>query len=277
MSIRTYEGAVAFITGGASGIGAALGAELKRRGAAEIVLADVQGDLAKKVAKDIGGTAELLDVRDRAGVEACVARTVARTRRLDYVFNNAGTGVWGEAHRQEPKDWDLVADINFTGMLNVVRATYPRLVEQGFGHLVNTASMAGLVASPILALYSATKHAVVGLSKSLRIEGARFGVRVSALCPGVIRTPILSGGAHGRNVYGIPSERLMRWWDRLWPMDVEPFAKQTLDAVAKNEGVIVLPKRNRAFVALVTRIPGLEEVIAKKIVEDTLKQYPEMV
>jgi NAD(P)-dependent dehydrogenase (short-subunit alcohol dehydrogenase family) len=259
MSIRTYDGAVAFITGGASGIGAAIGAELTRRGA-KVILSDIAP-----------GTDEMLDVRDRAAVEACVARICEREGRLDYVFNNAGTGVWGEAHRQEPADWDLVADVNFTGMLNVVRAAYPRLLKQGFGHLVNTASTAGLVCAPLLAVYSATKHAVVGLSKALRIEAERSGVRVSALCPGVIRTPIL----RGKNAYGIESERLMWFWDRLMPIDVEPFAKMTLDAVAKNEGVIVLPRRAKAFLAVLGAF-GLEETIARKTLADTRKQFSEM-
>lgn len=259
MSIRTYDGAVAFITGGASGIGGALGAALRKRGA-KVILSDIQP-----------GTPHTLDVRDRAAVDECIARVLERDGRLDYVFNNAGTGVWGEAHRQEHADWDLVADVNFNGMLNVARAAYPRLVEQGFGHLVNTASIAGLMCSPLLAIYSATKHAVVGLSKSLRVEGERHGVRVSALCPGVVRTPILGG----RNIYGISQDRLMWFWNRLLPIDVEPFAEMTLDAVAKNEGVIVLPKRARAFVALAHRL-GLEETIARKIIADTVAHFPEM-
>jgi NAD(P)-dependent dehydrogenase (short-subunit alcohol dehydrogenase family) len=259
VSIRTYEGAVTFITGGASGIGAAIGAELKNRGA-KVIFSDIAP-----------GTHETLDVRDRTAVEACIARIMEREGRIDYVFNNAGTGVWGEAHRQDAADWDLVADVNFNGMLNVARAAYPRLVKQGFGHLVNTASIAGLACSPLLAVYSATKHAVVGLSKALRIEGERFGVRVSALCPGVIRTPILTG----KNIYGISDDRIMWFWNRLMPIDVEPFAKMTADAVAKNEGVIVLPKRAKAFLAVVGTF-GIEETIARKTLSDTIKQFPEM-
>ena len=261
MTSRTYDGAVAFITGGASGIGAALGAELKHRGA-KVFLSDIAGDTDE---------VETLDVRDREAVDASVARILEREGRLDYVFNNAGTGVWGEAHRQSQDDWDLVADVNFNGMLNVARAAYPRLVKQGFGHLINTASIAGLACSPLLAIYSSTKHAVVGLSKSLRIEGERFGVRVSALCPGVIRTPIL----RGKNIYGIDTERLQWFWNRLMPIDVEPFAKMTLDAVAKNEGVIVLPKRARAFLGVIGAF-GIEETIARKTLNDTMKQFPEM-
>ena len=276
MSIRTYDGAVALITGGASGIGAAVGAELVRRGA-EVVLADNQEALNRETAAKIGASAhaETLDVRDRAAVEAVVARTFERKGRLDYVFNNAGLGVLGEAHLLEARDWDLVIDVNLGGMFNVVRAAYPRLVTQGFGHLVNTASMAGLVTTPLAALYSATKHAVVGLSKGLRIEGARKGVRVSALCPGAVRTPILTGGAQGRILYPLDRERMLAWWKRLFPVDVEPFARDVVDCVAKNEGVIILPKRNRAFHAML-RVTGLEDTLAKKAYDDTLKFFPEI-
>jgi short-subunit dehydrogenase len=192
------------------------------------------------------------------------------------VFNNAGTGVMGENHLLEKGDWDLQIDINVGGLVNVVRAVYPRLVAQGFGHLVNTASMAGLVGSPFLSVYVATKHFVVGLSKSMRIEGSRHGVRVSALCPGAVRTPLLTGGSIGRTIYEMSDERKLAWWERFRPGDAGVFAKQTLDAVAKNGAIIVLPKHNRAVVALFRTFPWLEEKIAKKIYDKTLVEYPEM-
>jgi NAD(P)-dependent dehydrogenase (short-subunit alcohol dehydrogenase family) len=278
--IRTYDGAVALITGGASGIGRAIGQELARRGA-DVVLADVQGELAGEAAEAIrsaGGraTGATLDVRDYAAVERVVDETVARTGRLDYVFNNAGTGTFGEVHLLEAKDWDLVVDVNLRGVVHVIRATYPRMVAEGYGHLVNTASMAGLVTCPFFASYAATKHAVVGLSKALRIEAARFGVRVSALCPSAIRTPILTGGAQGRCIYDISPDRMLQWWSKVGIADLEPFAKQAADCVAKNEGIIALPRKNRAILALMRLIPGFEELAAKKLFDWTLRTFPEI-
>ena len=279
--IRTYQGSVSIITGGASGIGRAIGSELAKRGAQEIVICDVQTALAEQAAEDFRragsrATVITLDVRDKAAVERMVADVQRTSRRIDYVFNNAGIGVMGETHHLEERDWDLTIDVNLHGVVNVVRSVYPRLIAQGYGHLVNTASVAGLIGSPFLSVYVATKHAVVGLSKSMRIEAAPPGVRVTALCPGAIRTPILTGGAQGRSIYEMSDARKLAWWERFRPGDVKVFAKETMDRVAKNEGLIILPRHNRVGVTLFRMFPALEEIVGRKIHQKTLALYPEM-
>jgi NAD(P)-dependent dehydrogenase (short-subunit alcohol dehydrogenase family) len=280
-AIRTFQGSVSIVTGAASGIGRAIALELGKRGGAEIVLADLQTDLAEELAETLrrGGaraTVVGLDVRDGDAVERMVSEAQRTAGRIDYVFNNAGTGVMGETHLLEKCDWDLTVDINVGGVVNVVRAAYPRLVAQGFGHLVNTASVAGLISPPFLSAYVATKHFVVGLSKAMRIEGARHGVRVTALCPGAIKTPILTGGTLGRTVYAMSDERKLAWWARFRPGDVSVFARETLDLVAKNEAIIVLPKHNRVGLALFRLVPGLEEKVTAHIYAKTLADFPEM-
>lgn len=279
--IRTYHGSVSIITGGASGIGRAMGIELARRGAGEVVIADLQDGLAEQTAEEIrvlGSRATVvpLDVRDDEAVERMFADVQRASGRIDYVFNNAGTGVMGETELLEKRDWDLTIDINVGGVVNVVRAAYPRLIAQGFGHLVNTASMAGLVGSPFLSVYVATKHFVVGLSKSMRVEAARHGVRVSALCPGAVKTPLLTGGSIGRSIYEMSDERKLAWWGRFRPGDVTVFGAQALDEIAQNHAIIVLPKHNRVGLALFRLVPGLEEKIVGKIFAKTLKDFPEM-
>ncbi len=278
--IRTFQGSVAIVTGGASGIGRALGEALARRGAAEIVIADIQSALAEETAETIrrsGARATVVttDVRDADAVKRMVL-TAQRAGRIDYVFNNAGTGVMGETHLLEKRDWDLTIDINVRGLANVIRATYPRLIAQGYGHLVNTASVAGLIGSPFISVYVGTKHFVVGISKSMRIEAAPHGVRVSALCPGAVRTPLLTGGSIGRSIYEMSEARKLAWWERFRPGNVDVFAKQTLDAVAKNESVIVLPRHNRIGVALFRMVPRLEEKVISKLYAKTLADFPEM-
>jgi NAD(P)-dependent dehydrogenase (short-subunit alcohol dehydrogenase family) len=139
--IRTFHGSVSVITGGASGIGRALAMELAKRGAGEIVIADLQSALAEETAEAIRrassrATVMTLDVRDDAAVERMFADVARSAGRIDYVFNNAGTGVMGEAHLLEKHDWDQTIDINVGGLVNVVRAAYPRLIAQGYGHLV---------------------------------------------------------------------------------------------------------------------------------------------
>lgn len=243
--IRAYRDAVCLVTGGASGIGAALSRELGLRGA-HVILADRQEERAVRVAGEIesaGGRARAaaLDVRDPEAFETLVADTLGDAGRLDYLFNNAGIGVGGFFEDHSLEDWRYIVDVNLMGVVHGARAAYPRMCEQGFGHIVNTASMAGQIGTPGLASYSTTKHAVVGLTRSLRAEAREYGVRVSAFCPGVIDTAILDGGgAYGRIVG--PSGILEIRPDNLrGAMDVTRFATRALDAVAKNREIIVLP------------------------------------
>ena len=246
MKPDVFAGRSAIITGGASGIGAALGRELARRGA-DVVLADRQEEEAAKVAAQIretGGraTAAALDVRQLAPIVRLVEETVARCGRVDYFFNNAGIGVGGEMANYSARDWDDVIDVNLRGVAYGIQAVYPQMVRQGSGHIVNTASMAGLVGAVGEGSYAATKHAVVGLSKALRIEARRHGVRVSVLCPGAIKTPILTGGRFGRlNFVGLSEEKVLEMWEIARPMDVDVFAAKAARAVARNDAIIVYP------------------------------------
>jgi NAD(P)-dependent dehydrogenase (short-subunit alcohol dehydrogenase family) len=245
-SLRTFKESVAIVTGGASGIGRALGEALARRGA-HVVLADLQVDLAREVAariRDNGGqaTAEELDVTDFPATNRLVQDTYRGAGRLDYVFNNAGIGIVGEARLYGIEDWYRVLDVNLRGVVHGVQAAYPIMVRQGFGHIVNTASLAGLIPSPLCVGYCTTKHAVVGLSTSLRIEAAAAGVRISVLCPGVIQTPALVDcGKYGKMLEPIPREAQQELWQRQGPMRPDRFAEQALRAVARNSAIIVIP------------------------------------
>ncbi len=243
--IRVFEGAAAIVTGGASGIGRALAGELARRGA-EVVLADLQAELAEEAAADIraaGGKAVAaeLDVTDFPAVERLVRDTVARARRLDYIFNNAGIVVGGCVERLNADDWNRIVDVNFRGVIHGIRAAYPVMLRQGFGHIVNTASAAGFFAGPGNAAYTATKAAVISLSASLRAESAAAGIRVSVICPGIVRTPILDGGRYGKMLLDVPPEALTRLLERFRPMAPDRFAKKALDAVARKRAIIVVP------------------------------------
>lgn len=246
MASRQVTGKVAVITGGASGIGRALAEELARRGG-EVVIADRQAELAGSVAESIraaGGKASsaALDVRSFASVKALVDATVARCGRIDFFFNNAGIGVAGPIEAYTPADWDDVFDVNLRGVAYGVQAVYPQMIAQGSGHIVNTASVAGLLPSIMTASYSASKFAVVGLSKALRAEAAYHGVRVSVLCPGAVRTPILSGGKYGRAKFDIMSQELTeQFFESLRPIEPALFAERAIDGVLRDVPVIVVP------------------------------------
>lgn len=254
-NILTFNGAVAIITGGASGIGTALGRELVRRGS-EVVLADRQIDLAEQVASEIravGGkaTATELNVVDYNAVEALIYETLKRTGRLDYMFNNAGIAMVGPAEANSIDDWNDVIDVNLRGVIHGVQVACEVMLKQGFGHIVNTASMAGLMAMPGSISYATTKHAVVGLSKTLRVETALSGICVSVLCPGFIRTPILDGGGkYGKELMELSPEqraKAKQMMESFKPILPDVFAVQALDAVARNEAIIVIPNRWKFF------------------------------
>jgi len=250
-TVRTFNGATAVITGGASGIGRALSEELAKRGS-EVVLADRQIELARQVASHIqaaGGKAQAheLDVADFAAVESLLQTTAERTGRLDYVFNNAGIGIGGPVELHTIEDWRNIMNVNLWGVINGVQAAYQIMIKQGFGHIVNTASMAGLQPAPGMVSYGTTKHAVVGLSMGLRPEAALVGIRVSVLCPGVVRTPILEGGKYGKSLVNMPPEQQREAWEKMRPMPADVFAIKTLEAVARNEAIILIPSWWKLF------------------------------
>ncbi|HMJ16352.1 MAG TPA: SDR family oxidoreductase [Polyangiaceae bacterium] len=252
---------VAIVTGGASGIGRALSEELARRGV-EVVVADIDPKLAEQVAAEIRAqqgraVAKLLDVRDAEAFARLARETVERTGRIDYLFNNAGIGRSGEISSYALKDWDDVLDVNVRGVAYGVQAVYPLMIARGSGHIINTASTAGLISTPGLGGYSATKHAVVGLSKALRIEAKAHGVNVSVFCPGVIRTPLLLKGLS--NYPGLSPEDASKLWERFRPMEPGDFARAALDCVAKNRAIIVVPRWYKALWFVERWSPALAE------------------
>ena len=258
--MSALSGKVAFITGGASGIGAALTSKLTDAGA-EVWIADRQFEIAEELARrlaDSGATVHVveLDVRDPAAFERAIADTVQTSGRIDYLFNNAGIGIGGEVDTLSLDDWNDIIDVNLRGVIHGVQAAYPVMIRQRSGHIVNTASMAGLVTTSAQAGYSATKHAVVALSKTMRVEAASHGVQVSVLCPGVVRTAILSGGEYGPHD-SISREDLVKLGEALRPMDPDTFAEQALRAVLRNQAIIVVPRWWKALWYLERLSPAL--------------------
>lgn len=263
--------AIALITGGGSGIGAAVGTLLAHKGDT-VILADIDTEAADTVATQIvasGGHAEsaTLDVRDMSAFARLVDRVVSDHGRIDMIFNNAGIGVGGPIEELTEEHWQRIVDVNIMGVVHGVRAAYPHMVAQGDGHIVNTASLAGLVPSPMLAPYAMTKHAVVGLSLSLRAEAALHGVRVSAVCPGATETPILdsTGPADLAPAVGGSARTLLTKASGGQIYPVEDLAQDILRGVRENKALIVAPRRARMAWRLNRLLPGQVEKAASRL------------
>lgn len=192
--MQDLTGRTAVVTGAAGGIGLAMTERFVDAGMS-VVMADVDEETLAAQATRLEGDgaavlAVLTDVRDPAAVEALRDQTLSAHGRVDVVCNNAGVAPGGPMAATTPADWRWAVDVNILGVAHGVTAFVPLLLEQGHGHMVNTASEAGLVTNAALGLYCATKHAVVGLSEALWREVHPQGVGVSVLCPNLVDTKI---------------------------------------------------------------------------------------
>ena len=260
-----WQEKTALVTGGAAGIGAAVGEALTSRGAT-VVLADIDEAGAKERAASVGAARGVgLDISDREQFAEVVGDVIEQHGRLDLLFNIAGIGIGGEVRQLGPEHWDRVIDVNIRGTVHGIEAAYPHMIERGDGHIVNMASLAGFGSLPLLTPYAMSKHAIVGLTASLRAEAAEYGVRVCAVCPGAVETSLLdSRGPEDLPVVSDFDVRryLMSILGKPYPVD--RLAEDVLAGLAKDKPLIFAPAKARLFWRLGRFLPGLVDGEAVK-------------
>jgi len=263
-----WRGKNAIVTGAASGIGLALSKALVDRGV-KLWMSDIDHIALEKAASLLGPSVRpvVLDVRDAGAFKSFVDRAVSEDGAIDFLFNNAGILISGEARDFDTVRFDRIIDVNVRGVVNGTMAAYPVMIRQGGGHIVNTASLGGLMPSPLLAAYGMSKHAVVGLTSSLRIEGERYGVRFSAICPAGVDTPMLDESTEALNLPVSSRPDVRRLLTRLAgkPCSPDIVASEALRGVEKNMGIIIVPFRARLTAKVYRFAPGLVQAIGRMV------------
>jgi NAD(P)-dependent dehydrogenase (short-subunit alcohol dehydrogenase family) len=264
MAGTSFANKVCIVTGGASGLGKELCYQLASAGAL-VVLADIDETRAYAAAAEIanaGGTVRclLVDVTESLSVRRLIDGTVAEFGRIDYMFNNAGISVWGEVRDLTLQDWRRALDVNLVGVIHGIHYAYPLMIKQGFGHIVNTASALGIVPSPLCAPYVASKFANFGISNALRLEARAFGISVTVVCPGFIKTEIMdntinSVNADPQSVRALIPVKMIR---------VQRAAQLMLAGVARKKAIVVFPAYVRMFAFLFRYLPWLFTMIGVK-------------
>jgi short-subunit dehydrogenase len=228
---------VAIITGASSGIGAATARAFGREGM-QVALFARRADRLEQVAADVrtvGGQAIVVpgDVRDRASIAKLVERTVGEFGRIDVLVNNAGLGRLGWLEMLDPADVRLQIEVNLLGTIEMTQLALPYLIRQRSGHIINVASLAGKIGTPLYTVYAATKFGVAGFAEALRREVAPWGVWVSALYPGGVETEWGEQVSYRRRS-GIPFARRAR-------LSADYVARAIVGLVKRPRREIILP------------------------------------
>ena len=231
-----FEGKIAIVTGGTSGIGYAVSEELLKRGAYVWVIGSRQESIEKSkqsLGEYQNARFAAVDVTNAEAVQEMVDNCVKEFGRLDYLFNNAGVGMMGQSEDMTLDIWKKVVDVNLWGVIYGVHAALPVMLKQGSGHIVNTSSIAGLISRPYRAVYTATKHAVKGMTESMMYEhlGRGTGITFSTVCPGNVVTKIFDG-------IKIPKDAV----------SIDEATDIILNGVENKEGMIVFPENTKKLI-----------------------------
>lgn len=265
ISIGGIDAPVALVTGAGSGIGRATAQTLAAAGA-RLIITDLNKDGLAETAGLLeaqGAVVEVerVDVSDWDDMQALAERVHRRHRALDILVNNAGVATAGDFLSTPLEDWHWVLGVNLMGVVHGCKAFAPNMVAQRRGHIVNMASAAGYYAAPDMSAYSASKHAVMGLTESLRLELAQHNIGVSAICPGVINTNIISAS----RMHGATAQAQGKIGDiyRRRNYGPEHVAAAVLNAIEYNRAVVPVSPEAWALYAAKRFVPGVVDTVQR--------------
>lgn len=271
--MKQYVNKVAIVTGGASGIGKSICIYLAQRGT-RVIIADQNLEMAQETEQFItskGGNAKALhlDVSNPVDMKSLIENTVNDYGQIDYLFNNAGIGINGEFQDMNLEHWQRILDVNLWGTIYGCHYVYPIMINQGFGHIINVSSLGGLIPGGLMTSYSAAKHAVVGFSLTLRAEAKQYGIKVNALCPGYLDTPIHKTAPNVSDFMN--SEKNTKMNAVIKYPTPDDCINQMMRGVRKNKGIIVSPTKYKVFWWIHRLLPGLIPIMWTKIIKHMKK------
>ena len=234
--METFANKSALVTGGASGIGREIARQLAAAGA-NVTASDLPGPALDAVRDQLAIDTLPIDVSSREQIAAGIKHVVDRHGRLDYMFNNAGVAIFGEFEIVTLDDWDKIIDVNLRGVAYGAALAYRQMVDQGGGHIVNTASVAGLVPVPLQAHYCATKHGIVGMTRTLAVEARTHGIGVTLFCPAWVKTGMFDNNTMRGTLEGADPYKLVP----IPPLPVEKAVERLLNGVANGRDIVITP------------------------------------
>lgn len=270
MGFEVFNNKIAVVTGGASGLGRGFCEQMAAAGAtvicADIDMAGAEETVAKIEAKGGKASAAHVDVSDYNQVKALIEGAAETHGHIDYVFNNAGIAVGGPVEDIPIEDWEKILAINLHGVVYGTEVAYKIMAKQRSGHIVNTASLAGLIPSPMLVPYSTTKFAVVGLCEALQIEAGTNNVKVTALCPGFIESNIYDAASYSG---GMEAEKAKAQIPIM--VKTEKGVETLLKGVAAGKRIVTLPAYGHLLWRSYRFTPGLA-IAGSKLIGKRLRK-----
>lgn len=249
--MKKLKGKMVMITGAASGIGRACAKEFAREGS-NLLLTDINGQSLEEAAEEcraIGAkvTTLVADISKQTEIDRLAREALEKVGNIDLLYNNAGVMYLGPAKNMSMEDWNWIVDINMWGPVRLTHALLPHFLQRKSGHIVTTASMAGIVGIPGLAAYSLTKFAMVGFSEALRAELAGEGINVSVVCPHVVESGITETGHYASSAAEKTAKKGMASG---MPYPTHKAAKDILAGIKKNQGIIPIARGAKSMWAL---------------------------